>query len=65
MTKTQVQVDDKVTTVHGEELTVLDVKTVPVKRNGQATGETMEMFLAESGGHKTWFPVTRIRKENN
>ena len=59
------QVGDKVTTIHGEKLTVLEVKTIPVMRDRQLTGKFMIMILAESGGHKTWFPVTRIEKEDN
>ena len=54
---------DKFTTIHEEELTVLDVKTIPVMRQKKPTGDTMIMILAKSGDQNTWFPITRI-KEN-
>ena len=53
----------KVTTKYGEELTVLDVKTMSVSRHGQPTGEQMTMILAESGGHNTWIPVANLMSE--
>ena len=56
---------DKVTTIHGEKLTVLDVKMIPIVRNGQPTGKMMTMILAESGGHNTWFPVVKIKEEES
>jgi hypothetical protein len=53
---------DRVKTVHGEKLRVLDVKIVLVKRNGKATGKTEKRFLANSGGHKCWFPASESKK---
>jgi hypothetical protein len=54
---------DKVTTVHGEKLTILDVKTQPIKRKGNPTGKNATYVMAKSGGVNTWFPVSRLGKK--
>lgn len=61
--KTTFEKGQEVTTKHGEKLTILEVKDIPVMRHGKATGETMIMLLAESGGHNTWFPVANLKTE--
>lgn len=52
---------DKVTTVHGEKLTILDVQPRIVKKNGVPTGKTLTYVLAESGGSNCWFPETVLK----
>lgn len=59
------KVGDKVTTVHGEMLEILDVRTQQIKKHGKSTGESTTMILAESGGIKCWFPESKLKKENN
>lgn len=54
---------DKVTTIYGEELTVLDVKTLDEKRKkGKVIQEPQTSFLAQSGDHKVWVPIENIKK---
>ena len=60
----KVKKGDKVTTVFGEELEVLDVKTVPLKKQGVLTGKAEVKFLAESGGHKCWFNTWKYLPTN-
>lgn len=50
---------DKVKTIHGEELEVIKVRKAPVKRLGNFVGVRSEV-LAESGGHKCWFPSVNL-----
>lgn len=52
---------DKVETVHGEKLEVLEVKEELLKKNGVSTGETMEFFLAESGDNNVWIPASKVK----
>jgi hypothetical protein len=59
--KTTYTKGQKVTTVHGEELTILNVKNLLVRRHGIPTGETMDYVLVESGGNNTWIPVTNLK----
>lgn len=47
----KIKVGDEVTTVHDEKLKVL---AVGEDRNGKKV-------LAESGGHKTWFPIKKLK----
>ena len=63
MEQTTFEKGQKVTTKHGEELTILDVQFLPLKKQGKPTGTMMEYFLAESGGHNTWFPITILKEE--
>lgn len=53
---------DQVVTIHNEELTVLDVKKVPVKKHGEFTGEVTIMFLAKSGDTNCWFPESYVKE---
>lgn len=54
---------DEVETIHGETLTVLKVEEVPaVTKKGVALKEGHTRILAESGGHPTWFPLSRIKE---
>lgn len=59
----QIKQGDTVTTVHGEELTVLDVKVVPVNKQGAPTGKMEVMVLAESGDSKCWFPAMKLKRK--
>lgn len=61
-TSKELKVGDKVTTIHGEKLTVLKLEKIPVKVKGEPTGEMIERFLAESGGTKCWFPTSKIKE---
>lgn len=64
------QVGDKVTTIHGEELEVLGVDVQFVKKNKEpvfnedGTPKTRVLVLAESGDQKCWFPEDKLQKEN-
>lgn len=68
----QIKEGDEVTTVHGEKLKVLAVEEIEVRKNGKIVIEVVDgkpvaklqkRILAESGGHKCWFP-THMLKSN-
>ena len=53
---------DTVETVHGETLVVLKVEETPsVTKKGAVVREGQKRILAESGGHPTWFPFSKIK----
>ena len=52
---------DKVTTIYGEELTVLETNATPEKKKGVATGKLQNLILAESGGTKCWFSTSKLK----
>ena len=55
---------EKIETVHGEKLVVVRSETVPVKKNGQFTGEEQTRVLAENqAGQLCWFPVSKIKTQ--
>ena len=61
MTK-QIKKGDKVETIYGEKLVVLDVETLPaITKKGVVIQPEKIRILAESGGHNTWFPVEKLR----
>lgn len=61
MTK-QFKKGDKVETIYGEKLTVLQVDELgAVTKKGVVVKEGQIRILAESGGHPTWFPVGKIK----
>lgn len=52
---------DKVTTIHGEKLTVLDVRTLEdVTDKAVLVRKGQTLILAESGGHNCWFPESKL-----
>jgi hypothetical protein len=60
---TEVKVGQKVVTVHGEQLEVMETKTVPeVTKKGVVTRPETQMFLAKSGENLCWFPVSRVKE---
>lgn len=60
----EVNVGDQVTTKYGEQLEVLDVKTLPGRtKKGQVIAEPQTMFLAQSGEQKCWFPLSHLAQE--
>lgn len=53
---------DKVTTVHGEELEVLDVKEQAQKtKKGQVIEEAAVWVLAKSGENNCWFSTKSLK----
>lgn len=60
---TEVKVGQKVVTKHGETLEVLEVKTQPeLTKKGVVVRPETQMFLAQSGEAKCWFPVSRVKE---
>ena len=61
MTK-DLKAGDKVTTIHGEKLTVIAVEqTEVVTKKGIVVAEPHTWIVAESGGHLTKFPIEMIK----
>ncbi len=58
----EISVGDKVTTIHGEKLTVLAVEqTEVVTKKGVVIDEPHTWIVAESGGHRTKFPLEFLK----
>lgn len=52
---------DKVETVHGEKLVVLQFDPgTPVTKKGVVLRKGTPRVLAESGGHRCWFPLSKL-----
>lgn len=57
-----IKIDDAVETIFGEKLVVLKVDEAhAVKKKGVVIREGETRILAESGGHPTWFPLSKVK----
>jgi len=62
MTQKSFKKGDKIETIHGEKLVVLDVRYADaVTKKGVEIKPAQVHILAESGGHPTWFPVEKLK----